>query len=126
MYIFAMFPSSSLIKKINPLFMASKKYILVMALVVLLQSVGLAQTEWGWDWKDTSKISVKNLPQHNEFLNNQYPYPAKPRSMWELGLSGGASFIFSDIDPEFGYGGGLSARKSLGHIFSVRGSYDGS
>jgi hypothetical protein len=54
--------------------MASKKYILVMALIVLLQSVGIAQTDWGWDWKDTSKISVKNLPQHNEFLNNQYPY----------------------------------------------------
>ena len=39
--------------------MASKKYILVLALIVLIQSVGLAQTDWGWDWKDTSKISVK-------------------------------------------------------------------
>jgi OOP family OmpA-OmpF porin len=56
--------------------MASKKYILSMALALLVQSVGWAQTDWGWDWKDTSKISVSHLPQHNEFLNNQYPYPS--------------------------------------------------
>ena len=103
--------------------MASKKYILVMALIVLLQSVGMAQTDWGWDWKDTSKISVKNLPQHNEFLNNQYPYPAKPRSQWELGISLGNSRIFGEVaNYGFGYGFGLSLRKAVSHVFSLRGS----
>ncbi len=102
--------------------MASKKNILLVALVVLLQTVGMAQTEMGWDWKDTSKISTKNLPQHNEFLNNQYPYPAMPRNQWELGLSVGNSRIIGDVQNyKFGYGAGFSLRKALNHSFSVRG-----
>ncbi len=101
--------------------MASKKYILMVALIVLLQSVGLAQTDWGWDWKDTSKIAVKFLPQHNEFLNNQYPYPAKPRSQWELGLQVGRSQIFGDVvNHGWNTGGAITFRKALGHLVSVR------
>ena len=101
--------------------MASKKYILVVALIVLIQSVGLAQTDWGWDWKDTSKISVKNMPQHNEFLNNQYPYPAMPRNMWELGLAVGRSQIFGDVvNHGWNTGGAITFRKALNHFVSVR------
>ncbi len=102
--------------------MASKKYILVAALIVLIQSVGLAQTDWGWDWKDTSKVSVKNLPQHNEFLNNQYPYPAIPRSQWELGLSLGNSRVIGNVaNYKFGYGAGFTLRKALNNMISLRG-----
>lgn len=105
--------------------MASKKNILAVALIVLIQSVGLAQTDWGWDWKDTSKISVQKLPQHNEFLNNQYPYPAKPRNQWELGLGIGASTISGDIKSKLGFGGTVSLRKALSHVFSVRAGLTG-
>jgi OOP family OmpA-OmpF porin len=42
--------------------MASKKYILIMALALLVQSVGWAQTDWGWDWKDTSKFPLVTCP----------------------------------------------------------------
>jgi outer membrane protein OmpA-like peptidoglycan-associated protein len=108
--------------------MASGKYLSILALTGLITTASFAQksdADYGWVL-DSSKRSVKNMPQQNEFLNNQYPYPSKPRSMWELGISGGGSFIFSDIDPKLGYGGGLSIRKALGHIFSVRGSYNGS
>ena len=100
--------------------MASKKYILVALLVVLIQSVGLAQTDWGWDWKDTSKIAVKNLPQHNEFLNNQYPYPGRPRDMWEIGLGLGTAVLSNDWSNDAGFGGSLSLRKSFSHTFSIR------
>ncbi len=100
--------------------MASKKYILAVALIVLIQSVGLAQTDWGWDWKDTSKISVKNLPQHNEFLNNQYPYPAKPRSQWELGFGAGLSSVTGDVKSKAGFGGTITLRKALSNVFSIR------
>ena len=104
--------------------MSSKKFLLVAALIVLIQSVGLAQTDWGWDWKDTSKVSVKNLPQHNEFLNNQYPYPAIPRSQWELGLSIGNSVIIGDVaNYKFGYGAGFSLRKALNNVISLRGGF---
>jgi OmpA-OmpF porin, OOP family len=108
--------------------MASGKYLSILALTGLIATASFAQSsDAGYGWVlDSSKRSVKNMPQQNEFLNNQYPYPSKPRSMWELGVSGGTSFLFSDIDPAFGYGGGVSLRKSLGHVFSVRGSYNGS
>ena len=100
--------------------MASKKNILLVALIVLIQTVGMAQTDWGWDWKDTSKIAVKNLPQHNEFLNNQYPYPAMPRNQWELGFGAGISSVRGDVKSKAGFGGTITLRKALNHVFSIR------
>src|SRR6476660_6155993 len=108
--------------------MASGKYLSILALTGLITTASFAQksdADYGWVL-DSSKRSVKNMPQQNEFMNNQYPYPSKPRSMWELGVSGGASLILGDIDPKFGYGGGLSARKALGHVFSLRAGWTGS
>jgi outer membrane protein OmpA-like peptidoglycan-associated protein len=108
--------------------MASKKYTMILGLLGLAGSAAFAQkndatADW---WKDSSKVATKRLPQYNEFQNNQYPYPARPRDMWELGFHGGYSAIISDIDGRPGFGGGLSLRKSLGHIFSVRADYTGS
>jgi outer membrane protein OmpA-like peptidoglycan-associated protein len=100
--------------------MASKKHLLLAALIVLIQSVGFAQTDWGWDWKDTSKIAVKNLPQHNEFLNNQYPYPARPRDQWELGFGLGISSIRGDVNGKTGFGANVTLRKAISHVFSIR------
>jgi outer membrane protein OmpA-like peptidoglycan-associated protein len=102
--------------------MASKKYTLILGILSLFASAAFSQqNDATYDWRDSSKIAAKNLPQHSEFLNNQYPYPAKPRNMWELGLHAGASFIFGDISPTLGAGGGFSLRKALGHTFSLRG-----
>ncbi|MEN9459005.1 MAG: hypothetical protein RL135_1599 [Bacteroidota bacterium] len=105
--------------------MTSKKLLLLVVLFVSAQFAANAQTDWGWDWKDTSKIAVKDLPQHNEFMNNQYPYPAKPRSQWELGFNLGPTWLVGDIKAKTGLGYGVSLRKALGHIFSVRGSLTG-
>jgi OOP family OmpA-OmpF porin len=107
--------------------MASKKYILLAILAVSLQFTGYAQgNDWGWDWKDSSKIPAKKMPQYNEFRNNNYPYPPQPRNQWELGFAVGTSMIIGDVKSKVGFGGGVSLRKSLNHIFSVRGSYFGS
>lgn len=115
--------------------MASKKYTFLAAMLALFGSASFAQTkttdDWGWNWKDTSKVSVKNMPQQNEFLNNQYPYPAKPRNQWELGLSAGSAFILGDRTPftssyNGGFVGGISLRKAISHTFSLRAGYDGS
>lgn len=102
--------------------MASKKYTLLAALLVILQIAGNAQTttNWGWDWKDSSKVPTKSIPQYNEFLNNQFPYPAKPKNQWELGLGLGFSQVAGDLDPHLGMGVSISARKSLSHVFSLR------
>ena len=107
--------------------MASKKYILLAIFAVAFQVTVIAQgNDWGWDWKDSSKISAKHMPQHNEFLNNNYPYPARPRDQWELGFAGGASMIIGDVKSKVGIGGGISLRKAFNHVLSIRGQYIGS
>lgn len=100
--------------------MASKKYLLVAALIVLFQTVGLAQSEFASDWKDSSKIPTRALPQYNEFINNQYPYPTKPRDQWELGLGFGAAILSNDWANDVGFGGTITLRKALSHTFSLR------
>ena len=66
--------------------MASSKNVLMGALALLVSTVGFAQTDFGWDWRDSSKVAVKKQPQRNEFINNVFPYPPQPRSQWELGF----------------------------------------
>ena len=103
--------------------MASKKYFLLMAMIVLIQAISIAQTsstDWGWNWKDSSKIPVERIPQYNEFLNNQFPYPAKPRDQWELGLGLGAATLTNDFNNSTGFGATLTLRKALGHTLSLR------
>lgn len=100
--------------------MASKKYILLAALIVLIQTVGMAQTDWGWKWNDSSKVATNKLPQFNEFMQNQFPYPARPRDQWELGVGIGASVLSNDWANDAGIGATVTLRKSLNHTFSLR------
>ena len=45
-----------------------------------------------------------------------------PKDQWEIGLHVGLPAEVGDVDSKFpGFGGGLHVRKSLDHIFSVRG-----
>jgi OOP family OmpA-OmpF porin len=110
-------------------FMASKKFTLLAAIVVLFQLAGNAQTktDWGWDWKDSSKVPTKSIPQYNEFLNNQFPYPPKPRNAWEFSIGAGPSFISGgDVNPNVGITGVLTLRKAIDNTFSARLLYAGS
>ena len=101
--------------------MASKKYLLLAALIVFLQTSGIAQSNWGWDWKDSSKVPTKSLPQYNEFLNNQFPYPPKPRSQWEIGVNGGYAFLMNTaVRQRGGYSAGITFRKAIDHNWSFR------
>ena len=106
--------------------MASKKYSLAVGLLLLAASSAFAQDGTAYDWRDSSKIPAKRMPQQNEFLNNQYAFPAKPRDQWELGLDAGYMMIIGSIPSRPGFGGGVSVRKSLGHTFSIRAEYNGS
>ncbi len=106
--------------------MASNKYILTLGLISLFSSAAFAQqSDAGYDWRDSSKIPTHSLPQQSEFLNNQYPYPAKPRSMWELSFAGGNNVIIGDIKAKADVGGSVTVRKALSHTFSIRGGYFG-
>lgn len=105
--------------------MASKKYALLGAILCLSVSLSFAQVGGSYDLRDSSLIPAKRMPQHNEFLNNSYPFPAEPRNQWEIGLKGGLPFGETDVrywGPTGGFG--IHARKALGYIFSVRGEFD--
>jgi len=105
--------------------MASKKYALFGFVLCLLASGSFAQIGGSYDLRDSSLIPAKRIPQHNEFLNNAYPFPAKPRNEWEIGLKGGLPFGETDVrywGPTGGFG--LHVRKALGYVFSLRGEFD--
>ena len=104
--------------------MASKKYSLLAGIMCLLASSGFAQVGASYDVKDSSLIPAKRMPQHSEFLNGTYSFPAKPRNQWEIGVKAGMFAISGDIpaiNPTLGWG--LHVRKAFGYVFSARLEY---
>jgi len=106
--------------------MASKKYVLLGVLFCLFASVSFAQVSANsYDLRDSSLYPAKRLPQHNEFLQNAYPFPAKPRNQWEVGVKGGLPFGSTDVRYAGPTGGfGLHVRKAVGYVFSLRAEYN--
>jgi len=110
--------------------MIGKKYAVLAGFLLAFLSQSFAQdntseSSSSYDIRDSSLIPAKRIPQHNEFLNNAYPFPAKPRNQWELGVKGGLSTVSGDVRawlPTFGFG--LHVRKALGYTFSLRLEYD--
>src|ERR1700759_613977 len=106
--------------------MASRKYVFTLGLFCLFASGLFAQEAVNsYDLHDSSLIPAKRLPQHNEFLNNAYPFPAKPRNEWELGVKGGLTYGATDVSNWGPTGGfGVHLRKALGYVFSLRAEWD--
>jgi outer membrane protein OmpA-like peptidoglycan-associated protein len=106
--------------------MASKKLTLLIGLICLFLSYSQAQgVGSSYDIRDSSLIPTRRLAQHNEFLNNAYPFPAKPRNEWEIGVNGGYTYGWTSVanwGPTGGFG--LHVRKALGYVFSIRAEYD--
>lgn len=108
--------------------MASKKYSLLTCVMFLLASYGFSQTTTtpmgtSYDASDSSIIPSRSMPQHTEFMNGTYNYPAKPRNMWEVGIKGGLSTISGDVTSRAAIGYGAHIRKAFGYLFSARISY---
>ncbi len=110
--------------------MSSKKYKLLLAVLLLLVGETFAQNQpgpkstSGYDVYDSTVITRKRQPQQNEFWNNAYNFPSKPRNMWEIGISGGAFNISGDVPtviPTFGFS--AHVRKAFGYVFSLRLEY---
>jgi hypothetical protein len=110
--------------------MIAKRYLVLGGFLLTFLSQSFAQdntpeSSSSYDIRDSSVIPAKRIPQHNEFLNNVYPFPAKPRDQWEIGLKGGLSTVSGAVRawlPTFGVG--LHVRKSLGYTFAIRAEYD--
>jgi outer membrane protein OmpA-like peptidoglycan-associated protein len=104
--------------------MATKKYMALFGLLCLAAVSSYAQVGTSYDVQDSSLIPRKRLPQHNEFMNNAYPFPAKPRNQWEVGIKGGLFTVFGDVPSTFPtFGGGIHVRKALGYVVSLRGEF---
>src|SRR5258705_2780233 len=103
--------------------MASKKYTLLAGLFCLLVSSAFSQAEIR-AYQDSSVIPAKRMPQHTEFINGTYNFPAKPRNQWEIGVKVGTVNISGDVRSRFlNPGFGLHVRKALGYLFSLRLEY---
>jgi outer membrane protein OmpA-like peptidoglycan-associated protein len=104
--------------------MASKKYLLLAGVLCLLASYSYSQRVGAsYDVKDSSVVPSKRMPQHTEFLNGTYNFPAKPRNQWEIGLKGGMFNISGDVPSRTSWGAGAHVRKAFGYIFSLRLEY---
>jgi outer membrane protein OmpA-like peptidoglycan-associated protein len=105
--------------------MASKKYTLLTGILCLFASYGFSQRVGAsYDVKDSSLIRSKSMPQHSEFLNGTYNFPAKPRNQWEIGLKAGLMNVSGDIPSQLAFPSlGLHVRKAFGYIFSMRLEY---
>jgi OmpA family len=109
---------------INHLVMASKKYKLFLGLLMLLSTGSFAQMGGSYNVYDSAVIPSKRMPQQNEFWNNSYNFPAKPRNMWEVGASAGMFTVSGDLPaklPTLGFA--AHVRKSFGYVFSLRLQY---
>ena len=101
--------------------MISKKAKLLLLSLTMISTGAMAQN---YDVFDSSVITRNGMAQQNEFWNHTYSFPAKPRNMWEIGVSGGLPVISSDVQsqiPTFGFS--AHVRKALGYIFSLRLQY---
>jgi len=105
--------------------MVSKKYTLLAGFFCLIASCCLAQvkTGGGYDVTDSSVVPSKRMPQHTEFLNGTYNFPAKPRNQWEIGIKGGMFRVSGDVASQFAPGFGIHVRKAFGYVFSMRLGY---
>jgi hypothetical protein len=112
--------------------MVSKKLTLLFTLCMLVSASIFAQTGansgymgGGYSIYDSSVIPNKKMGQQNEFWNNNYSFPAKPRNMWEVGVKTGFMTVSGDIPTTFftAPNFGVHIRKSFGYLFSLRLEY---
>jgi outer membrane protein OmpA-like peptidoglycan-associated protein len=105
--------------------MTSKKYKILLSAFMFLALGAFAQVGGSGSVYDSSVIPAKRMTQQNDFWNKTNNFPAKPRNMWEIGISTGIATVSGDIPskvftaPNFG----LHVRKSFGYIFSLRLQY---
>ncbi|HVG40266.1 MAG TPA: OmpA family protein [Chitinophagaceae bacterium] len=105
--------------------MASKKYSLLTGVLCLFASYGFSQsgTTGTYDVADSSVVPSRKMPQHTEFMNGTYNFPAKPRNQWEIGIKAGMFTPSTDVAALITPGFGAHIRKAFGYVFSMRLEY---
>jgi len=86
-----------------------------------------------YDALDTAYIPKSRMEQQTKYLNHQNAFPAKPRNMWEIGVSAGFNNVIGDVLPKTPFTAakpldamGFSAwvRKAIGYSVSWRVQYE--
>ena len=92
-------------------------FYLVFVFSLVLSTWTIAQNESGI----RDEVTV-DPDQNKKWRDGQYPYSAKPKSMWELGVHAGHAFISGDVESPFpsGLGFGLHLRKAINYTLSFR------
>ena len=113
--------------------MTSKKIKLLFTVFMLVSALVMAQSGnsnsaymgGGYSIYDSSVIPTKRMGQQNEFWNKATAFPAKPRNMWEVGVSTGIFTVSGDVSPTVLTAPNFSVhvRKSFGYVFSLRLQY---
>jgi outer membrane protein OmpA-like peptidoglycan-associated protein len=69
--------------------------------------------------------------QQQAYINRQYYFPARPKDQWEVGVNFGGAYIAGDVKPFLrklgaleNIGAGITVRKSIGYMASVRFGYN--
>ncbi len=106
--------------------------ILLLIAVTVISATSFGQLGGTHNYLDTSYISPRNLSQQSDFLNNNSNFPAKPRDMWQLGVFIGFPYVDGDAPQalhglgsgisSYAWGAGVSVRKAIGYVVSLRGS----
>ncbi len=116
--------------------MASKKYLILAVFTLLSFMSSFAQDGSatykgaGYDVLDSSLVPNRRMDQQRDFLSNQYDFPSRPRSQWEIGINAGLFNVSGDIRSKTPFnqpksvgntlGWGLTLRKAWGYIISTR------
>lgn len=108
---------------------------LIISLVVAITFLSSANAQLGGvhNYSDSSYISPRDLKQQNDFLGNKGSFPAKPRDQYQFGIFAGYPYVDGDAPTAFKglgkglqaytYGFGISLRKAMGYVFSIRSSF---
>ncbi|MEO8412331.1 MAG: OmpA family protein [Ginsengibacter sp.] len=95
-----------------------------MGILSLLSFGVFAQDTGVYNIYDSSVVPSKGLAQQNEFMNNTYDFPAKPRSEIEFGISGGLFSVSGDVSAKLPTAGvSVHIQKALGYVFALRLQY---
>ncbi len=114
--------------------MSIKKYGLLLIAIIALASSSFAQLGGTHNYLYSSYIPKRNMKQQSDFVaGNKNNFPARPRDMLQFGIWGGFPYVDGDVPTaikgtgndigNYAYGFGVSLRKSLGYVLSVRSSF---
>lgn len=110
---------------INLVLFKSSIFLCWLGFLVLYPSKLRAQVDLGYEILDSNLYTPSGKNQLIDYKNYLNIYPPKPKDLWELGLKAGIMNIRGDVSSQITPAAlGISIRKSLGYLLSVRGEYN--